>query len=143
MPSSVALGVLNKVPSPLTIVPLAIVPVSELRPPLPKVPAEPMSSVPPARSSVPVRLTVPAVRVILPIAVVVKSSPRLSAPPERAMPLPTAPVFVQLPVPDTVSRCTVPLLMLMLPVLLKLPRYQVLPETLALSTPWKSIVSSA
>ena len=89
-------------------------------------------------------LTVPPVRVIRPMPVVVKLSPRLRMPtPERAMPLVAAFVFAQVPVPEAAARCTVPALTLMLPVLLTLPRYQVLPETLAFSTPWKLIVSSA
>ena len=93
---------------------------------------------------VPVRFTTPLpLCTILPSALALKASPRFRMPPDTAMPLVTAPVFVQVPVPETVSRYTVPLLTLMLPVLLTLPRYQALPVTLALNTPWKLMVSSA
>ena len=92
----------------------------------------------------PVRFTTPLpLCTILPSALALKASPRFRMPPDTAMPLVTAPVFVQVPVPETAARCTVPLLTLMLPVLLMPPRYQVLPETLAFSTPWKLIVSSS
>ena len=84
----------------------------------------------------PVRFTTPLpLCTMLPRVLALKASPRFRMPPDTAMPLVTAPVFIQVLVPEAVSRYTVPLLTLMLPVLLTLPRYQVLPVTLALSTP--------
>ena len=97
MPFSVPLGVLNTVPSPLMSVPLAIVPVSELRPPAPKGPAEPISSVPPPRLSVPVRLTVlPAARVKVPRLATVTVPPRLNTEPDDRDSAPLLPRLVPL-----------------------------------------------
>ena len=91
---------------------------------------------------VPVRLTVPPVCTMLPRLLALKASPRLSTPPETAMPLPTVAVLVHEPTPEMVSRCTAPALTLMLPVFARLPRYQFLPAAFAFSVPWKLIASS-
>ena len=60
------LAVVSAVPSVLMMVPPKMVPLTLFRPPVLKIPALPMSSVPVVLSNVPVRLTVlPAARVKL------------------------------------------------------------------------------
>ena len=63
--SSVALLLLRLVVSLLVIVPFLSVPLTDVRPPVPKVGA-PILREPAARSSVPVMLKLPAVRLIVP-----------------------------------------------------------------------------
>ena len=63
--SSVALLLLRLVVSLLVIVPFLSVPLTDVNPPVPKVGA-PILSEPAARSSVPVMLKLPAVRLIVP-----------------------------------------------------------------------------
>ena len=63
--SSVALLLLRLVVSLLVIVPFLIVPLTDVKPPVPKVGA-PMFSEPVARSSVPLILKSPALRLIVP-----------------------------------------------------------------------------
>ena len=112
MPSSEPLELFKSVPSLLTIVPLTRVPVSEERPPVPKAPAEPMSSVPPPRFRVPVRLTVlPAARVKLPRLATVTVPPRLNTVPVDSDSAPLLPRLVPL-------RVSVPPWAWMLPVAL-------------------------
>ena len=107
MPFSVPLGVLNTVPSPLMSVPLAIVPVSELRPPAPKGPAEPISSVPPPSARFPVRL------MLLP-------DPREKVPSDASVRLP---VSVSVAPGSTV---VVPVLTRLVPERLKLPPWMLI-----------------
>ena len=159
MPSSTPFELLSSVtPSLLTIVPLAMVPVSEVRPPVPNGPADPMSSVPPPSARLPDRLMLlPAPRenvpseasVRLPVSVSVAPGSTLVVPvltrllPER-LKLPPwmliVPVFVQL-VGLTVS---VPAVTRSVPLLVRFVglSVKVCPTVLAISVPLLTMVAT-
>ena len=132
-PLSVALPTaVRAVVSVLMRVPPRIVPLTLFRPPGPKTPALPMSSVRPALSasvflSTPVMLTSPPLRVKLPSTGVVRLPPRFRVPPDRVKP----PVLDAL-VPE---RFMTPAETFRVPALLQVVEFSVVVPLVVASTP--------